>query len=45
MPLGMAVIDSQTKSDFLNDRQAKDLVLIARVKPGVSDKEIRPLSM
>jgi predicted permease len=41
MPLGMAVIDSQTKSDFLNDRQAKDLVLIARVKPGVSDKEIQ----
>ena len=41
MPLGMAVIDSQTKSDFLNDRQAKSLVLIARVKPGVSDKEIQ----
>ena len=41
MPLGMAVIDSQTKSDFLSDRQEKSLVLIARVKPGVSDKEIQ----
>ena len=42
MPLGMAVIDSQTKSDFLSDHQAKDLVLIARIKPGVTGKEIQP---
>jgi predicted permease len=39
MPLGMAVVDSQTKSDFLNDRREKNLILVARVKPGVSAKE------
>ena len=42
MPLGMAVIDSQTKSDFMNDRQNRCLILIARVKPGVTEKVIRP---
>jgi predicted permease len=41
MPLGMAIVDSQTKSDFLIDRQGKSLVLIARVKAGVSGKEIQ----
>jgi putative ABC transport system permease protein len=41
MPLGMAVVDNQTKSDFLNDRQNRRLILIARVKPGVSDKQIQ----
>jgi predicted permease len=41
MPIGMAVIDSQTQSDFLSDRQDKRLVLIARVKPGVSEQEVR----
>jgi putative ABC transport system permease protein len=41
MPLGMAVVDSQTKSDFLNDRQKKSLVLIARLKPGVTEDKIR----
>jgi len=41
MPLGMAVVDNQTKGDFLNDRQEKRLVLIARVKPGVSEDKIR----
>ncbi len=42
MPLGMAAIDDHRKSDFLNDRQDRCLILIARVKPGVTDKEIRP---
>jgi putative ABC transport system permease protein len=41
MPLGMAVVDNQTKGDFLNDRQGKRLVLIARVKPGVTEEEIQ----
>jgi putative ABC transport system permease protein len=41
MPLGMAIVGSQMKSNFLTDRQAKNLVLIARVRPGVSDKEIQ----
>ena len=42
MPLGMAVVDNQAMSDFLNDRQDRHLVLIARVKPGVTEKEIQP---
>ncbi len=41
MPLGMAVVDNQTKNDFLNDRQDKRLVLIARVKAGVTQGKIR----
>ena len=41
MPLGMAVVDNQTKSDFLNDRQDKRLVLIARLKPGITQGKIR----
>lgn len=41
MPLGMAVVDNQTKSDFLNDRQDKRLVLIARLRPGVSKDKIQ----
>jgi predicted permease len=41
MPLGMAAVDSQTKGDFLNDRQEKSLVLIARLKPGVTEGKIR----
>ena len=41
MPLGMAVVDNQTKDDFLSDRQVKRMVLIARVKPGVTKGKIR----
>jgi predicted permease len=41
MPLGMAVVDNQTPSDFLNDRQDSRLVLIARLKPGVTEDKIR----
>ena len=41
MPLGMAVVDNQTKNGFLNDRQDKRLVLIARVKAGVTQDKIR----
>ncbi|HXW12883.1 MAG TPA: ABC transporter permease [Terriglobia bacterium] len=41
LPLGMAVVDNQTKSDFLNDRQDKRLVLIARLKPGITRVKIR----
>jgi predicted permease len=41
MPLGMAVIDSQSGADFLSDRQAKMLILVARVRPGASQKEIQ----
>ena len=41
MPLGMAVVDNQTKRDFLNDRQGKRLTLIARLKPGVTESNIR----
>ena len=41
MPLGMAVVDNQTKGDFLSDRQEKRLVLIARVKPGITEGKIR----
>ena len=41
MPLGMAVVDNQTKSDFLNDRQDKRLILIARLRPGVTQDKIR----
>jgi len=40
MPLGMAVVDSRMKGNFLGDPQAKDLVLIARIRPGVSENEI-----
>jgi len=42
MPLGMAAVDNQAMSDFLNDRQNRCLVLIARVKPGVTEREIQP---
>ncbi len=41
MPLGMAVVDNQTKSDFLNDRQDKRLILIARLRPGITQGQIR----
>jgi predicted permease len=41
MPLGMAVVDNQTKGDFLNDRQGKRLTLVARLKPGVTEEAIR----
>jgi putative ABC transport system permease protein len=41
MPLGMAVIDSQSAPDFLSDRRAKSLILIARVRRGASQKVIR----
>jgi predicted permease len=41
MPLGMAVVDNHTKSDFLNDRQDKRLVLIARLRPGMTQGKIR----
>ena len=41
LPLGMAVVDNQTKSDFLNDRQDKRLILIARLKPGITQDKIR----
>jgi predicted permease len=41
MPLGMAVVDNQTKSDFLNNRQDKRLILIARLRPGVTQDKIR----
>jgi putative ABC transport system permease protein len=41
MPLGMAVVDNQTKNDFLNDRQDKRLILIARLRPGVTEDKIR----
>jgi predicted permease len=41
MPLGMAVVDNQTKSDFLNDRADKRLILIARVRAGVTQDQIR----
>lgn len=41
MPLGMALVDNQTKSDFLNDRQDKRLILIARLKPGTARGKIR----
>jgi predicted permease len=42
MPLGMAIVDNPAMSDFLNDRQNRCLVLMARVKPGVTEKEIQP---
>ena len=44
MPLGMAVVDNQTKSDFLNDRQDKRLILIARLRPGITQGQdsVRP---
>ena len=41
MPLGMAVANNGTKSDFLSNRQAKSLVLIARVRPRVTQKRIK----
>ena len=41
MPLGMAVVDSETKRDFMTDPQAKDLVLTARLRPGVTQDKIR----
>jgi putative ABC transport system permease protein len=41
MPLGMAVVTHQVKRDFLGDRRAKTMVLIARMKPKVSNREIR----
>ncbi len=40
LPLGMAVVDNQTKNDFLNDRQDKRLVLIARLRPGITKDKI-----
>jgi predicted permease len=41
MPLGMAVVDNQTDANFLNERQDKRLILIARLKPGVTVAKIR----
>lgn len=41
LPLGMAVVDNQTKNDFLNDRQDKRLVLIARLRPGITKDKIQ----
>jgi putative ABC transport system permease protein len=41
MPLGMAVVGSRMESNFLSDRQTKNLVLIARVRPGVSNNAIQ----
>ena len=41
MPLGMAVVDNQTNQNFLNDRQDKRLVLVARLKPGVREGQIK----
>lgn len=41
MPLGMAVVNNQTNSDFLNDRQDKRLVLIARLRRGITQGKIR----
>jgi len=43
MPLGMAVVENQTKTDFLNDRENGRLTLIARVRPGVSEEEIQSI--
>jgi putative ABC transport system permease protein len=40
MPLGMSVVSPQFKMDFLKDYRAKVGILIGRVKPGVSRKEI-----
>jgi predicted permease len=41
MPLGMAVVDTETKPGFLSDRQDKRLILIARMKPRVTEEKIR----
>lgn len=41
MPLGMAVVDNQTKSDFLSDRNDKNLILVGRIRAGVTQERIR----
>ncbi|HXW89480.1 MAG TPA: ABC transporter permease [Terriglobales bacterium] len=43
LPLGMAVIGTGVKGDFLTNRQARDLLLVARLKPGTSLGGTRPV--
>jgi predicted permease len=35
LPLGMASINGETKRDFMSNREARDIIPIARLKPGV----------
>jgi predicted permease len=43
LPLGMAVIETGVKGDFLTNRQERDLLLVARLKPGTGLSNTRPV--
>ncbi len=43
LPLGMAAIEAGVKGDFLTNPQARDLLLIARLKPGVTLRDTQPV--
>jgi len=42
LPLGMLVIDAGTPSDFLAKADARALVVLARLKPGVAPGRVKP---
>ena len=42
LPLGMLVIDAGTASDFLAKADARALVVLARLKPGVAPERVKP---
>jgi len=41
IPLGMMVVDHRTPPEFLGDREGKQLILMARLRPGVTEAKIR----
>jgi len=43
LPLGMAAVTSDSKSDFLTDRKIAGLTVVSRLKPGVTPGEAQPL--
>ncbi|HXY78322.1 MAG TPA: ABC transporter permease, partial [Candidatus Acidoferrales bacterium] len=43
LPLGMAAVTADSKSDFLTDRKATNLIVVGRLKPGIKAGEAEPL--